>query len=237
MDKHDLEKTDHDKIEPVVHPDAPAGDTTLFPLPPIPSRTAQTLDAGQRISVYIAGSRAVQHGVQPLGITAYLCGVTGRRYVFERILDKRHRRYGAVLADPRRPEEGARSLVGGGDVFLVRITDEMLIGVKMPAGLAVVDGVIEARLQLGATVEDADKALSRALAPRSLNAYLATDDGQQRLREAGISTAFRFCTLYSDIGPAPRLSEAHELFLVRPRREMQGLLDAISAALAGWIVI
>ncbi len=80
---------------------------------------------------------------------AYLCGVTGRRYVSERIRDKRQRRYGAVLADPRRPEEGARSLVGGGDVFLVRITDEMLTGVKMPAGLAVVDGVIEAKLRLG----------------------------------------------------------------------------------------
>ncbi len=207
----------------------------LFPLAPIPSRARQGLEAGQLLRIYIFGSRALHHALQILGVTAYIIGVTSRRDVKERILDKSLRAYASTLADPAHPDAGSRCIVGGNDVFLERITDAVLASVQVPNGLAIVDGVIEVRLLPGVTVEAADKAVAQVLAGRSLNRYLGTPDGQKRLIEAGIPPSFRFCTLYDDIGPAPRLSAAQEVFLIRPKRELQALLDAIAQALAGRI--
>ncbi len=232
IDQNERQNTSDYHIEGILEVPDPAN---IFPLPPIPSRSKQGLHAGQRIAIYFAGSRAIQHGVQPLGVTAFICGVTGRRYVDERILDKRKRRYASVLADPNNPKAAAKELVGGGDIFLMPITDAMLVGVKIPVGLAISKGVIEARLKPGIVVEDADKAVANALAHRSLNRYLATSDGKRRLSETGIPVNHRFCTKYSDIGPEIRLSEAHEVFCIRPMRELQGLLNVIALGLGGLI--
>ncbi len=218
------------------HPSTAEPMTELFPLAPIPSRMQQGLGAGQLLRIYIFGSRALHHILQILGVTAYIIGVTSRRDINERIVDKSRRAYASTLADPTDPEAGSRCIIGGNDVFLERITDAALAGVEVPKGLAIVDGVIEVRLLPGVTVEDADKAVAQVLAGRSLNRYLDSPDGQKRLIEAGIPPAFRFCTLYTDIGPEPRLSVAQEVFLIRPKRELQALLDAIAQALAGRIV-
>ncbi len=86
IDQNERQNTSDYHIEGILEVPDPAN---IFPLPPIPSRSKQGLHAGQRIAIYFAGSRAIQHGVQPLGVTAFICGVTGRRYVDERILDKR----------------------------------------------------------------------------------------------------------------------------------------------------
>ena len=72
---------------------------TSFPLPRIPSRQHQRLDEGSKLAIYIAGSRAHQHFLQPMGMTAYQVGVTGRRNVDDRIEDKRRRRYGSIHED------------------------------------------------------------------------------------------------------------------------------------------
>ena len=153
-----------------------------FPLPPIPSRQHQRLDEGTRLAIYIAGSRAHQHFLQPMGMTGYQIGVTGRRNVDDRIEDKRRRRYGSILMDPHAQEAGSRCLRWGHDICLIQIWDEMLLGVTIPPGLTVVHGVIEVRLLSGTTTEEADKRVSRMLAPRSVNRYLETPDGQTRMQ-------------------------------------------------------
>ena len=208
-----------------------------FPLPPIPSRQHQRLDEGTRLAIYIAGSRAHQHFLQPMGMTAYQVGVTGRRSFHDRIEDKRHHRYGSILMNPRAPEAGSYSLRCGDDICLIRIFDDMLRGVTIPVGLAVVDGVMEVRLLPGITTEEADKRISRMLAPRSLNRYLATLDGQKRMAEAGYDPRHRLTTAYTDIGREPRYSLAEEIYLIRPKRELQRLLDAVAEALSGSISI
>jgi hypothetical protein len=206
-----------------------------FPLPHIPSRQHQRLNEGTKLAIYIAGSRAHQHFLQPLGITAFQIGVTGRRNVDDRILDKRRHRYGSILMDPHAPEADAYCLMCGHDVCLARIWDEMLEGVAVPDGLAVIDGVIEVRLFPNITIEQADKRISRMLAPRSVNRYLETVDGQKRMAEAGYNTSHRLTTAYTDIGREPRYSRAEEIYLIRPKRELQALLDAVAAALDGCI--
>ena len=208
-----------------------------FPLPPIPSRQHQRLNEGTQLAIYIAGSRAHQHFLQPMGMTAYQVGVTGRRSFHDRIEDKRHRRYGSILMDPRAPEAGSCSLRCGDDICLIRIFDDMLRGVTIPAGLAVVDGVIKVRLLPGITTEEADKRVSDMLAPRSLNLYLGTPDGQRRMVDAGYDPQHRLTTEYTDIGRKPRYSLAEEIYLIRPKRELQGLLDAVEEALRGRIQI
>ncbi len=206
-----------------------------FPLPCIPSRQHQRLDEGTKLAIYIAGSRAHQHFLKAMGMTAFQIGVTGRRNVDDRILDKRRRRYGSILMDPRAPEAGSHCLCGGHDICLIKIWDEMLEGVTIPPGLAIIDGVIEVRLNSGITTEEADKHISRMLAPRSVNRYLETPDGQKRMVGAGYNPRHRLTTAYTDIDRKPRYSPAEEIYLIRPKRELLALLDAVATALDGCI--
>jgi hypothetical protein len=206
-----------------------------FPLPHIPSRQHQRLDEGTKLAIYIAGSRAHQHFLQPLGMTAYQIGVTGRRSFKDRIEDKRRRRYGSILMDTRAPEADSYCLLWGHDICLIKIWDEMFKGITIPPGLSIVDGVIEVRLKSGITTEEADKRISRMLAPRSVNRYLETPDGQKRMLGAGYNPRHLLTTGYTDIGREPRYSLAEEIYLIRPKRELQALLDAVAVALNGCI--
>ena len=207
-----------------------------FPLSPIPSRKHQSLDQGSKLAIYLAGSRATEQFLKALGVTAYQIGLTGRRHVENRILDKRKRRYGSILADPHNPADNPVELPLGGDVFLTRIDDAMLKGVTIPAGLSIDNGVVTFMVEPGVTVEQIDKLLSHALKDRDLNQYLGTDDGQRRMRQAGHNPRHRVMTRYSDIGTHTRLSLAQEIFLIRPRRELQALLDLIASILANHLV-
>ena len=210
-------------------------ETPSFPLPRIPSRQHQRLDEGTKLAIYIAGSRAHQHFLQPMGMTAFQVGVTGRRNVEDRIEDKRHRHYGSTLMDPREPDAGSHCLRWGHDICLIKIWNKMLQGVTIPPGLSIVDGVIEVRLFPGITTEEADKRISRMLAPRSVNRYLATPDGQKRMEQAGYDPNHRLTTAYTDIGREPRYSLAEEIYLIRPKWEMQGRLNTVAEALSGYI--
>ena len=83
-----------------------------FPLPRIPSRQQQRLDEGTKLAIYIAGSRAHQHFLQPMGMTGCQIGVTSRRNVDDRIEDKRYRRYGSILMDPPHPTRAPTASAG-----------------------------------------------------------------------------------------------------------------------------
>ncbi len=234
-DRNSTREADHDNAHDDREEDQ--AQNASFPLPAIPSRKHQQLDLGTKLAIYIAGSRAHQHFLQIMGMTAYQIGVTGRRSVADRIEDKRRRRYGSILMDPRHSENGSQCLCWGHDVCLIRIWKEMLAGVTIPHGLAIIDGVIEVRLLPAITIEQADNRISRMLAPRSLNRYLETPDGQKRMVEVGYNPRHLLTTAYTDIGPEPRYSPAEEIYLIRPKRELQALLDALAAALQGAIVV
>ncbi len=172
-----------------------------------------------------------------MGMTAYQIGVTGRRSVDDRIENKRRRRYGSILMDQRNPENGSQCLFWGHDVCLIRIWKEMLEGVTIPPGLAIIDGVIEVRLLPDITIKQADKRISRMLAPRSLNRSLENPDRQKRMAEVGYNPRHLLTTAYTDIGAEQRYSPAEEIYLIRPKRELQALLDVVAAALQGAIVV
>ena len=112
----------------------------------------------------------------------------------------------------------------------------MLQGVTIPAGLSIDNGVVAVMVRPGVTVEQVDKLLSHALKDRDLNRYLGTADGQRRMRDAGHDARHRVMTRYSDIGTHTRLSLAQEIFLIRPRRELQALLDLIASILSTHLV-
>lgn len=216
--------------------DVTTSSEACFPLAPIPSRQHQSLDQGSKLAIYLAGSRATEQFLKPLGVTAYQIGLTGRRHVDDRILDKRKRRYGSILADPHNPADSPVELPLGGDVFLTRIDDAMLQGTTIPAGLSIDNGVVTFMVKPGVTVEQVDKLLSNALKDRDLNHYLGTGEGQRRMRQAGHNPRHRVMTRYSDIGTHTRLSLAQEIFLIRPRRELKGLLDLIAHILRSHLV-
>ncbi len=53
------------------------------------------------------------------------------------------------------------------------------------------------------------------------------------MAEAGYDPPHRLTTVYTDIGREPRYSLAEEIYLIRPKRELQALLDAVAGALDG----
>jgi hypothetical protein len=216
--------------------DATSPETSSFSLSPIPSRRHQKLDVGQHCALYLAGSRAHQHLFQPMGFTAFQCGVSGRRSISDRIEDKRYRRYGSILLDTNNRERNAQCLMWGHDIFLVRITPEMLGEMEIPNGFAITDGVITFRIRPNITIEHIDKAVSRMLANRSVNTFLDTKDGQERMLATGHDPNLRLHTAYTNIGRAPRYSLAEEVYLLRPKREMPQLLQTLAKTLADLIV-
>lgn len=199
-----------------------------FELAPIPSIRHQRLDERMRVCVYISGSTSLMNFLKPLGATAYYISVSGRRDVMRRIENRRDLAHGSVLADPGNRHDGAVTLDLGHEHFLSQIKPAYLGSDPLPPGLDLIDGILEIDLPSGASTTAFDKALARALAPRNLNTWLGTPDGQSRMIEAGYNPAHRLHTDYLHIGEAPRRSIVTEAFLFRPRKEMQGLIDIIA---------
>jgi hypothetical protein len=204
-----------------------------FLLPPIPPRRAQHLDRGQRVALYLAGSTALRDILQLLGVTGFKVGLTGRRHVNERIVDLRGRRYASIFAPMECRDQAIIASPQGHEWFLAPLPDpdekQMQAIAALPGG-SLRSGVLEFLLPPGMSVTEIDRTVQRLLAPRDLNAYLDTDDGKMRLREAGFPETARLFTDYDLIG-RPRRSLAIEICCIRPRREFSVLIEAVHQAL------
>ncbi len=212
-----------------------AADARALALPPIPSRRTQCLEEGLPAALYLAGSTALRDFLRPMGLTAFKLGLSGRRYIQDRIVDLRDRRYAAIVADLN---NRARTRVDhplGLEWFLSPLPDCSGVSevaswlAKLPHG-EFRGGVVEFRVPNGIQLASLEKRFQAALYARNLNAYFDTDDGKKRLAEAGLATTTRLFTDYDLIG-STRRSLACELFCVRPTRETAVLLQALVMAL------
>ena len=206
-----------------------------FAIPPIPSRRAQRIDEGLSATIYAAGSTALKNLMQPMGCTAFYIGVSGRRDHLQRIANRRFLQHGSILADPAERFSDAIQLPKGDEHFLNRIKPEDLNGHTLPPHLQLIDGVFVAKLPPPFNATDLDTALADILVSRSLNHFLDTDDGRQRMVDAGYNPAHRLFTDYRDIGDEVRRSQASEIYLIRPRAEAAIIVAAINAAIASLV--
>ena len=207
-----------------------------FSLPPIPSMRRQRLQHGIPVVLYGMGATPVRDFMQPLGATSYKVGLYARRYLTAKIEDLRLRRYASVVAPLSDRMAALAQHPLGNEWFLTRLPDptadpqtQALFAQLREAEY--VDGVIRFRLDPGLRLADTEKRFQRMLAPRNLNAFLGSEDGQARLREAGLPPDTRLFTDYTDIGRNVRRSLACELFLIRPQRELAVLLRALIRAI------
>ena len=207
----------------------------LFSFPGAPTRDQQGLLEGIFCCLYVAGNSAIRDFLQALGITGYKCGLTSRRDVLERIRHLRLRRYGAILAPLDRRDEEILDHPHGDEWFLSELPDPSLdpeaqkILALIPFA-AYRDGIITFRLPQGRSLVEVEQKFQQLLAGRDLNRFLETQDGRERLVEAGWPANSRLYTDYRLIGERRR-SLASEIVLIRPRRELAVLLQALRLAL------
>lgn len=213
----------------------PAPAHNPFAMPPVPSRRAQGLHRGQRAALYLAGSTALRDILQVLGLTAYKAGISGRREIDWRIRDLCQRRHASILAPEDHRDRTILQSDVGHEWFLSPLREpdeaERALIATLPEGVYS-SGVIEFRVPRGVTITMLEQRVRDLLAERNINSYLATEDGVERLRDAGFPRSARFFTDYNLSGRIRR-SLAIELFCVRPNQEMPMLIEAVRQALTG----
>jgi hypothetical protein len=209
--------------------------THLFSFPGAPTRDQQGLLEGIFCCLYVAGCTALRDFFQAMGVTGYKCGLSSRRDVLERIRDLRARRYGAILAPLDHRDDEILDHPHGDEWFLSELPDPCLDpeAAKILSSIpfaAYRDGIITFRLPEGKSLVEVERKFQQLLAGRDLNRYLETQDGRERLIEAGMPANARLFTDYLLLGDRRR-SLASEIVLVRPRRELAMLLQALRLAL------
>lgn len=206
---------------------SPAASPLRFPLPTIPTRSAQKLDEGlHTVSVYAAGATHLRDLVKPLGITVVKIGVTGCRDAQARAADLRRKRYASILTT--RLDSGEmidRILPYGHEWFLMPFVEQEGDAILWPERIRLADGVLKLRIAQAVSVEDVNKALHDVLrTDRCFAAYLASPEGQRLVQDAGHAGRISLFTPYTLMTEEVRLSRTEELYLLRPRRELKGLV-------------
>ena len=106
--------------------------------------------------------------------------------------------------------------------------DQHLGSASLPENIRLNAGHVILRLPTTINVEAVNRAVHELMRPRSLRSYLATGEGQERLKCAGHAPDLWFYTQYALMTTEPRLSAAQELYLFRPRREAATLIEALA---------
>lgn len=90
---------------------------------------------GVQVAAYAFGSTAVRDFLMPLGVTAYKYGLTGRRYVDQRVSDLRRMHYASIIAPTSDPQRPIRISPNGHEWFLSPLAEgEDVVGqlAKLP---------------------------------------------------------------------------------------------------------
>jgi hypothetical protein len=200
-------------------------------LPAIPSQQHQRLDDGtHEARVYIAGATHLRSYLKPLGITAYKIGVTGRRSTWDRIMDLRASNYAGALCNEKTHEMAP--LEEANDWFQMPLQDDSIGLWELPACVTLDRNTIVLRMSTRIPVERLDDTVHLALAPRDLRRYLLGEEGQIRMSAAGYNPRSQLWTNYSLANDGRRPSAAHELYLIRPRRELRDLITCLAEVVA-----
>lgn len=211
----------------------PENASNPFAMPHVPPRRAQGLHRGQKAAFYLAGSTALRDILQILGLTAYKAGISGRRDIDWRIRDLCARRYASILAPLDHRDGTILQSEVGDEWFLSPLREpdqaERALIATLPDG-AYSSGVVEFRVPPGLTITQIEGRVRDLLTERNINSYLSTEDGAERLRDAGFPGNARFFSDYNLSGRIRR-SLAIELFCIRPNQELPMLIEAVRQAL------
>ena len=180
---------------------------------------------------------------QQLAAPFFKYGLTSRADVRDRYLDLSRRRYGALLAPL---EDRYRTILDhplGAEVFGTRLPDPV-DNAKTATLMALLPhaefsgGTVQFRLPRGVDLTGLEQRFQTLLAPRNLNAYLATEDAKARRIRAGYPATTRLFSDYDTQGHGVlrsrglvRRSLCSELFCIRPKYELAILLTALVQAI------
>ncbi|MCU0819190.1 MAG: hypothetical protein MUF11_07755 [Beijerinckiaceae bacterium] len=184
-----------------------------------------------RVIVYAAGSRGLINFARPLGIPLYKIGVTSSQDPQRRVEDLRRKGYAALWGRPGQPMDQLTRIPQGHEWCLSPFRMQDLEG-ALPAGFALVDGHLEIEVPFKVTVEAIDRAVHALLRRRSLEQYLASEEGQLRLVQSGLDPAGQLLTRYTLMTRIDRISAVEELYLIRPQRDLGPLVRGLARALA-----
>ena len=107
----------------------------------------------------------------------------------------------------------------------------MLEGAVLPGRIRLENDRIAFRLFEPTPLVVMETAVHAMLQPRCLRSYLASADGRQRLALAGHKTGSWFHTREAGSSAAKKGTPLTGMFLIRPRRELPQLANALSALL------
>ncbi|MCA3160354.1 MAG: hypothetical protein ING31_12325 [Burkholderiales bacterium] len=185
-----------------------------------------------RVMVYACGSRGLANFVRPLGLTAYKLGVTSAGDAQRRIVDLRRKHYGALFGRVGQPIEELETIEQADEWALVPWVVDPNGCRDLPPGFHLRHGVLEIEVRLDVPVETVDQAVHAMMAPRSLDAFLATAQGRARLRAVGRDPEGALHTPYTLMYETIRVSRVKELYLFRPQVEFPQLVDCLATVLA-----
>jgi hypothetical protein len=183
------------------------------------------------VIIYAAGSRGLINFGRPLGVPIFKLGVTSSQTPQRRVEDLRRKGYAALWGTAGQPVEALVSIPQAHEWCLSPFRDKDLAA-PLPRGFAIVDGHLEVRVPFSVTVEAVDRAVHALLRRRSLERFLATEEGQKRLVQAGLDPSGALYTRYTLMTRTDRISRAEELYLFRPQFDLPTLVQGLSRALA-----
>jgi hypothetical protein len=209
----------------------------LIPVSPLPAprfRPNRLVDPATRhhnVIIYAAGSRGLINFGRPLGVPIFKVGVTSSQTPQRRVEDLRRKGYAALWGTAGQPVEALVAIPQAHEWCLSPFRERDLAA-PLPKGFTIVDGHLEVRVPFAVTVEAVDRAVHTLLRQRSLERFLATEQGQQRLVQAGLDPKGKLYTRYTLMTRQDRISRAEELYLFRPQVDLPTLVQGLSRALA-----
>ena len=209
---------------------------TTFGPPPqavLSNRLVDVARGTHRVVVYAAGSRGLASFARILGLTAYKLGVTSAGDAQRRIVDLRRKHYGSLFGRLDQPIDELQAIAQAEEWALVPwLVEPREESHDLPPGFYLRNGVLEIEIRLDVPVEAVDQAVHAMMAPRSLDAFLATLEGRARLRAVGRDPEGVLLTPYTLMYETVRISRVKELYLYRPQVEFPQLVDCLATVLA-----
>ena len=211
---------------------AAAGDFGSPPPGVLHNRLVDSDRGIHRVVIYAAGSRGLANFIRPLGLVVFKLGVTSSGDAQRRVVDLRRKQYASLFGRPDALMDAMHVIEQAGEWALVPLLpDHLGPGCPLPPGFHLKNGAVEVEIRLDVSVEAVDRAVHTMMAPRSLDLFLAGQDGKKRLAGAGFDPEGILQTRYALMFEEDRISRAKELYLFKPQRELGRLVHTLADVL------
>ena len=185
----------------------------------------------RKFHLCIAGATHIRDFLQPMGLTAFRIFVSEPGHSRREIEELRRQRGGRVLADANDPHDVGTALADADEWFATPLSETMMEGAVLPGRIRIENDCIAFRLFEPAPLVVMQAAVHAMLQPRCLRSYLGSADGRERLAFAGHKTGSWFHTREAGSLAAGKRTPLTGMFLIRPRRELPPLANALSELL------